>query len=567
MGISVCRWCVVALAILTNASAATAQSKLAWDEDAGSIVLGYTVTVDGVRTDYGLSPVGLMGLCGCSIPVPFSGGNHTLVVSAYNLWGEAKSASLSLGPRASAGGPYAGQQGVSLVVNGGGSTAPTGSITTYTWGWGDGTSVTSSSSPTASHTFPNAGTFNLTLTITDNAGATDSSSAVATITASGSPPPALPAPWVSTDVGSVGVPGSSSFGSGIFTVKGAGADIWGSADAFQYAYQPFGGDGEIVARVTSEQNTDVYAKAGVMIRDTLSANSSHVVLYSLPDGRIEVLARPSNGSLTSYIGGTTSTFPVWLKLIRSGSTVTAAVSQDGARWTAIATASPNLSASATTGLVVTSHNSSVLNRSTFDHVGVTVSTSLSPPPGNVVIYASDIPTGSLHGTWAFASDSRSPNGVKLATPNNGNSYTSAPLSFPSDYVDVAFSASAYTPYTLWLRLRALGNSKSNDSVWVQFSDAKTAGGPAYLVSTTSGLFVNLAIDNSGRSLSDWGWQNTAYSLFQETTITFTTTGTHTLRLQVREDGVEVDQIVLSPSTYIQTAPGPTNNDSTIVPKQ
>src|SRR5438876_1124284 len=48
MGISVCRWCVVALAILTNASPATAQSKLAWDEDAGSIVLGYTVTADGV---------------------------------------------------------------------------------------------------------------------------------------------------------------------------------------------------------------------------------------------------------------------------------------------------------------------------------------------------------------------------------------------------------------------------------------------------------------------------------------------------------------------------------------
>jgi len=247
--------------------------------------------------------------------------------------------------------------------------------------------------------------------------------------------------------------------------------------------------------------------------------------------------------------------------------VTAAVSQDGSRWTAIATASPNLSASATTGLVVTSHNSSVLNRSTFDHVGVTSSTAPSPSPGNVVIYASDIPTGSLHGTWGFASDSKSPNGVKLATPNNGNSYTSAPLAFPSDYVDVAFNATAYVPYTIWLRLRALSNSKSNDSVWVQFSDAKTAGGPAYLMNTTSGLIVNLATDNGNGSLFDWGWQNTVYSLSQQTTITFATTGTHTLRLQVREDGVQVDQIVLSPSTYLQMAPGPTSNDSTIVPKQ
>ena len=86
------------------------------------------------------------------------------------------------------------------------------------------------------------------------------------------------------------------------------------------------------------------------------------------------------------------------------------------------------------------------------------------------------------------------------------------------------------------------------------------------LNSTSGLLVNLATDSTASSLSGWGWQNTAYWLSQATTITFPTTGTHTLRIQVREDGVQLDQIVLSPTTYVSSPPGPPTNDATIVPK-
>jgi hypothetical protein len=70
----------------------------------------------------------------------------------------------------------------------------------------------------------------------------------------------------------------------------------------------------------------------------------------------------------------------------------------------------------------------------------------------------------------------------------------------------------------------------------------------------------------GSSLSGWGWQNTAYWLSQATTVSFATSGAHTLRIQVREDGVQLDQIVLSPSRFKTSAPGPAGGDSTIVPK-
>jgi hypothetical protein len=86
------------------------------------------------------------------------------------------------------------------------------------------------------------------------------------------------------------------------------------------------------------------------------------------------------------------------------------------------------------------------------------------------------------------------------------------------------------------------------------------------MNTTSGLLVNLATDSTGSSLQNWGWANGAYWLSQPVTVTFPTTGAHTLRIQVREDGVSFDQIVLSPSTYLSSAPGPPTNDNHIVQK-
>jgi hypothetical protein len=191
---------------------------------------------------------------------------------------------------------------------------------------------------------------------------------------------------------------------------------------------------------------------------------------------------------------------------------------------------------------------------------------MPPGAGDIVVYASDIAAAARHGSWTTASDPASPNGVKLVTSDAGFVAADAPLANPTDYVDVTFDVNPATPYAVWLRLSASGDSMLNDSVWVQFSDATANGSSVYPMNTTSGLLVNLATDGSGGSLRGWGWQHTAYWLSQPTTVTFPTGGTHTLRIQVREDGVQLDQIVLSPGTYLHSAPGPVSNDSTIVPK-
>jgi hypothetical protein len=195
-----------------------------------------------------------------------------------------------------------------------------------------------------------------------------------------------------------------------------------------------------------------------------------------------------------------------------------------------------------------------------------LTTAVSFANPEIVIYASDIPPANLHGVWSAGADPTSPNGVKLVTPDNGSASTTNPVAAPADYVDVTFNANAGTAYTLWLRMKALNNSKLNDSLWVQFSDALASGSPIYPLNTTSGLDVNLATDATGNSLNQWGWQNTGYWLSQPTTVTFATSGTHTMRIQIREDGVQLDQIVLSSARYLNTAPGGATSDTTIVPK-
>jgi hypothetical protein len=242
-------------------------------------------------------------------------------------------------------------------------------------------------------------------------------------------------------------------------------------------------------------------------------------------------------------------------------------------WTTLTSAGVSLAAGPQTLRIVLDSNGSTGVFGNINFLSVTSSgvspvpeVVISAPAPEVVISASDVPAAALHGSWAFVADPTSPQSTKLSTPDNGSAQLHAPLATPADYVDVNFTAPAGVAYTVWVRLRATSNSKWNDAVWLQFSDASSNGTPMYPMNTTSGLLVNLATDGTASSLNAWGWVNSAYWLNQVTTLTFASDGTHTVRVQVREDGVELDQIVLSPRTYSAGPPGPVTNDSTIVSK-
>ena len=180
----------------------------------------------------------------------------------------------------------------------------------------------------------------------------------------------VPSPWVDTDVGSPAIGGSASYANNVFTVNGAGTDIWGTNDQFNYVYQPVTGDGNgtLIARVTSQTNTSSNAKAGIMFKQSTTAGSPYILITVTPGTSSFKVQYNFNGS----IGGGTYTFPnAWMKLTRVGTTFTAYVSADGVTWTQVLSKTLNFNTSATAGLFECSHNANALGTATFDNVSFT----------------------------------------------------------------------------------------------------------------------------------------------------------------------------------------------------
>ena len=195
------------------------------------------------------------------------------------------------------------------------------------------------------------------------------------------------APFSSFDVGAVGVTGSAFVDDGTFTIKGAGADIWGTSDAFHIVETLLSNDGEVVARVTSENAANTFAKAGVIVR-TATGDMTHdatVILDVRPNGIIEFMARSSNGAPMQFIAGSAASFPVWLKLERRGNQFTGLMSQDGTQWSTVGVTSVSMIAGQIAGLAVTSHDTAALNTATFDHLLVSSSFTVEEDIGDVGI--------------------------------------------------------------------------------------------------------------------------------------------------------------------------------------
>jgi len=182
----------------------------------------------------------------------------------------------------------------------------------------------------------------------------------------------VPYPWYSEDVGAVGSPGTASFANGTFTVSGSGADIWGTSDAFQYAYTALTGDGSIVARVATVQNVNNWTKAGVMIRNSVSASAAQayqLVAFSPAKG-VPFQRRTSDGDISVSTSGSQSTAPRWVKLVRSGNTITGYESADGTTWTLVGSDTIPMANTVYVGLAVSSHTTTTTATATFDNVSV-----------------------------------------------------------------------------------------------------------------------------------------------------------------------------------------------------
>ena len=196
----------------------------------------------------------------------------------------------------------------------------------------------------------------------------------------------VPFPWGSVDVGNVGTTGFGTYedATGSFFVSGAGADIWGDHDAFHAVTQSLSGDSQLTTRVVSEQNTSIFAKAGLAIGD-LAPDAARVILDVKPDGGIEFMSRSAPGASMTFVAGSTSSFPAWLRLTRAGDVFTSEISPDGQAWTTVGSVTVPMATAVAGGFAVTSHDSTALNAAVFDSVGVTTGLGLGPVGDNILV--------------------------------------------------------------------------------------------------------------------------------------------------------------------------------------
>jgi len=209
---------------------------------------------------------------------------------------------------------------------------------------------------------------------------------------------------------------------GTYTMTGSGADIWYQSDEFHYAYKTLTGTGSISAKVESISNTDPWAKAGVMIRETLNPNSAHAMMVVTPAQGVSFQRRFETGGASANDDTVDITAPYWVKIERDlGGNFTAYSSADGSTWQMQGQPVPfQMGSSVYIGLAVTAHNATATCEAKFSNVTITgnvgplwasqdigiqsnnaepLYVALTNSAGNPAVVVHDNPDAALIDTW------------------------------------------------------------------------------------------------------------------------------------------------------------------------
>ena len=163
---------------------------------------------------------------------------------------------------------------------------------------------------------------------------------------------------------------------GTYTITASGADIWAvnsvEADEFHFAYKMLTGAGSMVAKVLSVENTNVWAKAGVMIRESLNPDSAHSMMVITPGQGASFQRRPGTGQTSLNTDSAGIVAPYWVKIERDmAGNFTGYISANGTTWTLLGTEPIPMVANVYIGLAVTAHNAAATCEAVFSNVTTT----------------------------------------------------------------------------------------------------------------------------------------------------------------------------------------------------
>lgn len=178
-----------------------------------------------------------------------------------------------------------------------------------------------------------------------------------------------PGSWQAQDVGSVAVAGSAELLIDRWRVHASGQDIWGNQDEFHFVHWPASGDVELIVRLDGLEATHAWAKAGLMMREGLTAGARYAFAMLRPGGQPGLQHRNKVGDNTFVQTGVAAgPLPRWLRLTRLGDRFTAAESANSRDWTEIAHKDIAMATDLQVGLAVTSHADGIRTTALFSEL-------------------------------------------------------------------------------------------------------------------------------------------------------------------------------------------------------
>ncbi|MGB2861744.1 MAG: sugar-binding protein, partial [Sedimentisphaerales bacterium] len=208
---------------------------------------------------------------------------------------------------------------------------------------------------------------------------------------------------------------------GTYTMTGSGADIWDNADEFHFAYKMLTGVGSIVAKIESIENTNNWAKVGVMIRESLEPGSVHATMVVTPAQGVSFQRRTFTDDVSSNTDTTGIVAPYWVKIERDlAGNFTASSSANGTTWTMLGTENIQMGSNVYIGLALTSHDDALTCQAVMTNVTFTgnvgpqwanqdigiasnaaepLYVAVSNSAGNPVVVVHDDPAAAQISTW------------------------------------------------------------------------------------------------------------------------------------------------------------------------
>jgi alpha-tubulin suppressor-like RCC1 family protein len=182
----------------------------------------------------------------------------------------------------------------------------------------------------------------------------------------------LPTPWNELMLGSPVLGGWAGFANNTFSLYAGGGDTWGPADQGEFVYRPLNGDGTITLKVANVKNSQEWAKAGVMMRETLSPDARHILWGVSPTHGVLLQKRVTPGTTPSNYYDSTTVAPVWLKLQRTGNIFTASKSNDGVTWNIFGTETLPMDVNIYAGAILSSPSTTVIGQTDIPTLTMTV---------------------------------------------------------------------------------------------------------------------------------------------------------------------------------------------------